>query len=419
MIGLRLSAAPAPGISGRTRESGRSQRHARRWLLEGGGLAGGAMLTVLALLGAAAPVSARTLTWSVVPSPNQNASNNQLNGVSCTSAAACTAVGSYDNSGIYQTLIESWNGTGWSVVPSPGPGSGIGALDAVSCTSAAACTAVGSYDNNSDTSLSLIESWNGANWSVVPSPSPGSIYSFLEGVSCISATACTAVGSYNISPGTYRTLIESWDGISWSEVPSPSLGHYDNLNGVSCTSAAACTAVGYYVGKSHLARPLIESWNGTSWSTAPSSSPGAGASYLTGVSCTSAATCTAVGYYALAHGNDKTLIESWNGTRWSAKHSPNRGNGNNQLHSVSCTSAAACTAVGGCYDSSYYNRPNRTLIETWNGTRWSAVSSPSPGSYNDLWSVSCAPAAACAAAGYSYRNSGTDRTLTESAAAIG
>ncbi len=53
----------------------------------------------------------------------------------------------------------------------------------------------------------MIESWDGTSWSVVPSPNPATDDG-LEGVSCVSATACTAVGRGLIS-GVSKTLIES------------------------------------------------------------------------------------------------------------------------------------------------------------------------------------------------------------------
>jgi hypothetical protein len=55
-------------------------------------------------------------------------------------------------------------------------------------------------------------------WSLVPSPSPGTAINGLDGVSCISATACTAcasatactaAGYHIISSGGIRTMIES------------------------------------------------------------------------------------------------------------------------------------------------------------------------------------------------------------------
>jgi hypothetical protein len=56
----------------------------------------------------------------------------------------------------------------------------------------------------------LILSWDGTSWSVVPSPSPGPEFNRLDGVSCISAAACTAVGTKDINNlAASRTLIES------------------------------------------------------------------------------------------------------------------------------------------------------------------------------------------------------------------
>jgi hypothetical protein len=227
--------------------------------------------------------------------------------VSCVSAAACTAVGGYEptGGGATRTLVESWNGTRWSVVPSPNSGTPQ-ALYGVSCVSAAACTAVGYYTGTGGITLNtLIESWNGTGWSVVPSPNP-SDDSVLKGVSCVSATACTAVGFGN--PGT-GTLVESWNGTSWSVVPSPNPGTDNTLLSVSCASAAACTAAGYYDTNGTGIVTLIESWNGTSWTRVPSPHPG-GDSELPGVSCATAAVCTAVGDRSVSGGGGKTLIES-------------------------------------------------------------------------------------------------------------
>jgi hypothetical protein len=77
---------------------------------------------------------------------------------------------------------------------------------------------------------------------------------------------------------------------------------------VSCTSAAACTAAGDYTNSSTYARTLIETWNGTRWSLVPSPNRRAD-SYLDGVSCTSTA-CTTAGYYYYTRYDTRTLIES-------------------------------------------------------------------------------------------------------------
>jgi hypothetical protein len=168
------------------------------------------------------------------------------------------------------TLVESWSGTAWSVVPSPTPGT-YGGLSGVSCTSPRSCTAVGSYSHgtgsgSSGLSRALVESWDGTVWSVVLVPSP--VVAHLYGVSCGPAKSCQGVGDYVASSGLSRALVESWDGTAWSAVPAP---RFDvaYLYGVSCASPRSCKAVGDYVGRDGLSRALVESWDGTAWSVEP------------------------------------------------------------------------------------------------------------------------------------------------------
>ena len=175
-----------------------------------------AAVCVTAVAGSPLPATAQTLSWSVVPSPSPTP-YNQLDRVSCASATACMAVGyDYNTGESASTLIESFDGTSWSVVPSPSPGTSGNFLYGVSCASPAVCMAVGaqSTSGTQDQYTALIEAWDGASWSVVPGPGWSGLQ--LQGVSCVSATACTAVGARKSG-----TLIESWNGTSWSIVPSP------------------------------------------------------------------------------------------------------------------------------------------------------------------------------------------------------
>jgi hypothetical protein len=94
----------------------------------------------------------------------------------------------------------------------------------------------------------------------VPSPNPGPGVTWLWGVSCAATDACNAAGYYFAKTGTPRTLIESWDGTRWSVVPTPSPGVENRaLNGVSCASATTCTAAGDFFSHAQAAfRTLIE-----------------------------------------------------------------------------------------------------------------------------------------------------------------
>ena len=54
-------------------------------------------------------------------------------------------------------------------------------------------------------------------WSYVASPSPGD--AALYAITCVQASNCWAVGRYVGSP-VYQTLIEHYDGTSWTIVAS-------------------------------------------------------------------------------------------------------------------------------------------------------------------------------------------------------
>jgi len=128
-----------------------------------------------------------------------------------------------------QTLIEHWNGKNWSVVSSSGPGLASNTLNGLVAISAHNIWATGEDTNSVGPSAPfapLIENWNGSSWSIVPTPLQGTS-DFLNGITAVSARNMWAVGDYrsSIDPmGPYFTLIEHWNGIAWSVVESPSPG---------------------------------------------------------------------------------------------------------------------------------------------------------------------------------------------------
>ena len=69
-----------------------------------------------------------------------------------------------------------------------------------------------------------------------------------------------------------------------------------------------------------------------------------------------------------------TLAKAWNGTKWAIQKTPNpSGSHETLLSGVSCTGAAACEAVG-----SYTNSGGKTLAEVWNGTKWAVQALVNP-----------------------------------------
>ena len=222
-------------------------------------------------------------TWSPAVSP---ANAGVLESVSCTSLTSCFAVGDAFVAPRYNTVVERWNGKTWSVVPGPTPttvGTGV-LLHAVSCASASSCAAAGENQvGGYDEPITLVERWDGARWRTAKTPSPARAYSWLTGAACTSPTSCVAVGSYDLygGPPAYnfiasRTLAERWNGKIWSIVVTPNPTNHVRLNAVSCSGAASCVAVGQYAATQQGAsKTLVERWDGKSWSIVASPNPAA------------------------------------------------------------------------------------------------------------------------------------------------
>jgi hypothetical protein len=103
---------------------------------------------------------------------------------------ACSArsVGAYNTaSNVVQTLVESWNGTTWSIIPSPNQGTATNYLSTVSCSSSISCVAAGFYFNASSVEQTLVEGWNGSSWAIIASPNRGTGNNELKGASCLSS----------------------------------------------------------------------------------------------------------------------------------------------------------------------------------------------------------------------------------------
>jgi hypothetical protein len=283
-----------------------------------------------------------------------------LSGVSCPTRVGCLAVGldhppiganvDYD----YSALAELWGGSTWSEESPPLGQTSDSFLQAVSCVSASHCVAVGQ-----GLTSALAMSWDGDSWKVEQPRAASSAMAILNGVSCTSPATCTAVGYLAPNKSSpLRVLAERWNGRRWSTVPTPRTPPIESaiLNAVACTRGV-CTAVGG-VGS----RQLVERWNGHKWSIArmPSGAPSA---VLNGVSCVSATDCVAVG--GLTNNSHQSIAERWDGHQWSIERTPTPASGS-ILWAASCPSAAECVAVG--------QRGPSPLVEAWNGTRWSIQS---------------------------------------------
>jgi hypothetical protein len=355
--------------------------------------------------------------WEIVNSANTSVPH-MLNAVTCTSATDCWAVGLFRNdSGIEQTFIEHWNGTLWTITSSPNTSATQNnSLEAVTCASGTDCWAGGTFENGSGVNQTLIERWNGTSWSVFTSANTSATQNnFLHGVTCVASGDCWAVGHYVDASGVAQTLTEHWNGAAWARVSSPNTSTRDNvLKSVSCTSTSNCKAIGYSTNAGGFKQTLTERWDGANWLLV--SSPDTSAAQhnvLQSVVCVDGSTCRAVGYFINAGGFQQSLVLRWNGTIWAIVASPNTSaTEHNALQGVTCTSATNCRAVGYSINAAGFQQ---TLTQRWNGTNWTIVSSPSTSAsqHNRLAGVICVTGANCWSVGTFEDASGFEQPLIE------
>ncbi len=196
--------------------------------------------------------------------------------VSCVSPADCTAVGSasFKDFTDQQTLAEHWNGTSWSVEPMPTlSGSTEPELFSVSCSGATCMAAwqhVGLRRRGRPAGRVLRRR-------VLVGGQPGhtgrSAGIAVNGVACTSVTNCYAVGVSGPSAQSTVSLIEQWNGTKWAVVPSPNAAGNNTLQAVSCASGQSCMAVGGSSQGSSLST-LAMQLSGGHWSITPTPSPG-------------------------------------------------------------------------------------------------------------------------------------------------
>lgn len=376
--------------------------------------------------------AAQTSRFKVVTTPNPNAVGDTLNAVAAISSNDVWAVG-YRGSNFptneTTTLIEHFDGTAWSVTPSPNPAHGTSkcpanetanVLNAVAGTSTNDVWAVGYYFN----CASLIEleplvlHWDGVQWKV----SRAAILSTqgsnaLNGVVALSPTDVWAVG-YQVNPvnSGVITLVEHWDGATWSVMPSPNANQNGNqLNAVAAASPADIWAVGSLTDQTtNSIQTLIEHFDGVQWSIVPSPNgiiADLDQNILNSVVAASPTDVTTVGFVLnAAVPNALTLVEHWDGARWSLVPSPNVATApgdSNHLNAVAMVSPTDIYAVG-WFEDAATNGQHTTLIESFDGSRWTVIPSPTKSLAQHLNGASVVPGTRSVWVGGAFSPNGID-----------
>ena len=185
------------------------------------------------------------------------------------------------------------------------------------------------------------------------------------------------------------------------------------ISSVSCASAGNCAAGGSVVGgQAFVVTQRHGTWGKPAGVRGLAHRETGGVGTILSVSCGSAGSCSAGGWYIGVHGYTAFIADEKHGAWGSAEQVPGlarlTGTGGDYIDSVSCTAAGACTA-GGVYDeqSSLQEGLDYGLafvVTEKHGTWGTAEPVPGLAALNDgvalISSLSCGSAGNCAAGGF-------------------
>lgn len=365
------------------------------------------------------PVSYTTHTdsangWHAVPTPLLGTGDNSFGAVAAAAPNDVWAVGNFasdtasSNQDATLSLAAHFDGTRWSSVPTPNAGPNFDTLYGVAAAAGQAW-AVGVDLNDSFQSRALIETWSGKQWSIVDNPQPGSRRDLLWSVSADSAADVWAVGTQQGDNGKFETLVEHWDGSSWSVVPSPDPGTSGNqLHAVTAINPDDVWAVGQQLDGSSPDQALIEHWNGWAWTVVSSPTHGSASAALYGVAAGDGKVW-AVGELDDSNLGASALVETYDSGVWSDVSLPRAGSIWTTLWNVTASDGKVW-AVGTFVDP--VSDSNQVLMLRHDAGGWSVVGAPNPGSGSNLFGGIAAAGDTLWAVGI-FDDGGSRETLVE------
>jgi hypothetical protein len=212
--------------------------------------------------------------WSVVATPAPaGAISSRLRGVKVMAANDVWAVGHYSvtSNPTTRTLITRWTGTSWSIVPSPDPDPTQNLLVAVDGVAANDVWAIGNLGNDGyggNTVAGLVLHWDGSAWtrSTLPSGNGFTITELFDVVAVASNNVIAVGTAFSWQTFSFVPYVLRWNGQSWQHgtIPNPPGGSFRAVTALSATQV-------YAFGRKDTGELLIARWNGTAWSqeTAP------------------------------------------------------------------------------------------------------------------------------------------------------
>jgi len=300
---------------------------------------------------------------------------------------ACSLLSSCDASPRHQTGCSFWQ-----IVASPNPGNVGDGLSGVFALASDNIWVTGSFASTSTSTdnRTLVEHWNGKTWSVVPSlnPSPEGEGNYPDSLGIIAGSSANDIWAVGDGLGGF---LEHWDGSAWRAVdtPAPPRSIYSySFSSVSVLSPTSAWVVGramertFIKGDGNGDLALTAHWDGKAWSivSTPNLHADLNGTELADVVALAPDNVWAVGSTSSIERGQLALIEHWDGKAWSVVSNP-QPQGMDSKGTAALWSLAPLSPSD-IWAAGFYELPGavsmRYLVEHWDGRAWSIVPTPAP-----------------------------------------
>ncbi|HYK53575.1 MAG TPA: hypothetical protein VEV38_08620 [Candidatus Eremiobacteraceae bacterium] len=341
----------------------------------------------------------QTVKWRIVKSPDQGPQPgaNTFLAAADLSPTDAWAVGMRPLTTGFQTatLAEHWDGTRWMIVATPRVFQPTAQLNSATTDPQGDVWVAGYSDNPSCLcGHTIVEQWNGQSWSRIASPNPG-VADYIDGITATSSTDVWVAGQEWITQGSFVPLIMHYDGQHWT-IENTSRYAGGALFATFASGPNDAWAIGNIgvVGNNAV---LALHWNGSFWQQVTFPSEQGGYIIIRGISGVAGDDLWTAGF---AVTNDQSqysaLTFHWDGNSWTQVYLPNLTQPS-YFVGVKAIASNDVWAVGqGVVQPNNNNVQNVTYH--WDGSNWSNVANPdnlqesifngiAASSSTDIWAV--------------------------------
>lgn len=223
----------------------------------------------------------------------------QIVAVSCATTSVCWVTGDTWATGGPAVAETTDGGRQWTDMTPAAWATAQWYAFAINCVSATTCWLAGTQGDPQDPAVAETTD-GGATWTTftnlpaIPQTNSGGTY-VLNGISCVSADSCVAVGGFEEGGGPSEVISTTNGGATWSLSASTELSGISQLFSVSCLPAAGgnttCYATGW-AGAADVPTVLVSQDGGATWAQDGQFDD---TGWLDSISCASTQNCWAAG----------------------------------------------------------------------------------------------------------------------------